>query len=104
MTLYLLGAPVLLLASAAYGATAGFGHAEEQYRRADYRAAVSTLLSLPAKNAAGYALMGKAYYMDGEFRNAASCLEKAVTEDPGIPITTTGLGKHMDAAPKRRPF
>jgi tetratricopeptide (TPR) repeat protein len=93
LTLYSLTAPFLLLASAVYGATPGFGHAEAQYQRADYRAAVSTLSSLPVKDAASYALMGKAYYMDGEFRKATTYLEKAVTEDPRNADYYDWLGK-----------
>jgi tetratricopeptide (TPR) repeat protein len=93
LKLALLGAPALFLTAAAYGGSAGLGEAEEQYQRADYRAAVSTLLSLPSKNAAGNALIGKAYYMDGEFRKAADFLEKAVREDPRNSEYHDWLGK-----------
>jgi tetratricopeptide (TPR) repeat protein len=93
LTLYSLSASVLFLASAAYGATTGFGHAAEQYQKAEYRAAIATLASLPAKNAADHALMGKAYYMDGEFRKATSCLEKAIAEDPQNSDYHDWLGK-----------
>jgi tetratricopeptide (TPR) repeat protein len=73
---------MLLFAAPSYAANTGLGSAEEQYRRADYQAAVSTLLSIPARTAAGYALLGKAYYMDGQYRNAIAYLEKAVNEEP----------------------
>lgn len=63
------------------GASTEFGRAEERYQKADYRAAVAILLAVPTKTAAGYALIGKAYYMDGAFRNATNYLEKAVLED-----------------------
>src|SRR4051794_7544076 len=82
-TIYLL--PLFLVSATAWaispGASAEFGRAHELYQRADYRGALSTLLALPVKTAAGNALIGKAYYMDGEFRNATTYLEKAVTQD-----------------------
>jgi tetratricopeptide (TPR) repeat protein len=77
--------PLLLASATVWAASSGasteFGRAEELYQRADYRAALSMLLAVPAKTAAGYALIGKAYYMDGEFRNATNYLEKAVAQD-----------------------
>jgi tetratricopeptide (TPR) repeat protein len=84
---------VLLLVTPAAAANAGFGRAEEQYQRAEYRAAVSTLLPLSAKTAASYALIGKAYYMDGEFRNATNYLEKAIVEEPRNSDYYDWLGK-----------
>lgn len=94
-TIYFL--PLMLASATAWAASSGasteFGRAAELYERADYRAAVSMLLTLPAKTAAGYALIGKAYYMDGEFRNATNYLEKAVIEDPRNSEYHDWLGK-----------
>ena len=86
----------LLVANAtawAAGPSTAFGRAEELYQRADYRAAVSMLLALPTKTAAAYALAGKAYYLDGDFRNATNYLEKAVIEDPRNSEYHDWLGK-----------
>src|SRR4051812_5517684 len=87
----------LFASATAWAASAGvspdFGRAQELYRRAEYRAVVSTLLAVPAMSPAGYALIGKAYYMDGEFRNATTYLEKAVTQDPDNSDYYDWLGK-----------
>lgn len=88
--------PLLLVfqfVAASYAANAELGSAEEQYRRADYQSAVSTLLSLPVNSAAGYALLGKAYYMDGQYRNATTCFEKAVSKEPRMSEYYDWLGK-----------
>ena len=84
---------VFYFAAASYASNAQLGIAEEQYRRADYQSTVSTLLSLPVRSAEGYALLGKAYYMDGQYRNAAVYLEKAVIEAPRISEYYDWLGR-----------
>jgi cytochrome c-type biogenesis protein CcmH/NrfG len=58
------------------------GRAEDQFRRTDYAAAIGTLLALSPKSAAAYSLLGRTYYMAGQYKNAITYLEKAVTEDP----------------------
>src|SRR5690242_14534158 len=55
--------------------------AEDLYRRTEYEFAIDALQRLPGKDAAGYALLGKAYFMDGRFKEAVANLEKAVGED-----------------------
>ncbi len=77
-------AVVAILSVAAVGraASADLERAEEAYRHTDYKTALSTLLPVSPKDGAAYALIGKAYYMDGQYRNSISCLEKAVAEDP----------------------
>jgi tetratricopeptide (TPR) repeat protein len=57
--------------------------AEGLYRRAEYGLAIDALQRFPAKDAAGYALLGKAYFMEGRFKEAAAHLEKAVGMDSG---------------------
>jgi tetratricopeptide (TPR) repeat protein len=88
-------AAVLPLLFAASGRAEGpaFTHAEEQYQRADYRGALATLASLPAKDAHAWALSGKALYMDGEYRKATACLEKAIAADPRNSDYYDWLGK-----------
>jgi tetratricopeptide (TPR) repeat protein len=84
---------LLVLSFAAHGAGPGFSGAQEAYQRADYRAALATLLSLPVKDAGAFALIGKAYYMDGQYKNAASYFEKAVAQDAGNASFQDWLGK-----------
>ena len=72
----------LSVAAVVRAASTDLERAEEAYQRTDYRAVLGTLLPASPKNGAAYALIGKAYYMDGQYRNSVSSLEKAVTEDP----------------------
>jgi tetratricopeptide (TPR) repeat protein len=73
---------VFSMASIARAASADFERAREEYQRTDYKTAIDTLLSISPKTAAVYVVTGKAYYMDGQYKKSASCLEKAVIEDP----------------------
>jgi tetratricopeptide (TPR) repeat protein len=77
-------AVALLLLSAvtlSRGASTDLERAEELYQRTEYRPALNILLPLTPKNAAVYALIGKTYYMDGQFKNSSTYLEKAAAED-----------------------
>ena len=67
--------------------------AENAYQHTDYKTALSTLLPVSPKNGAVYALTGKAYYMDGQYKNSISCLEKAIAEDPQNSAYYDWLGK-----------
>jgi tetratricopeptide (TPR) repeat protein len=64
------------------GTPADLERAQTAYQHTDYKAALGALLPVTPKSGAVYALTGKAYYMDGQYRNSISCLEKAVAEDP----------------------
>ena len=56
--------------------------AREFYRRAEYQAAIDTLLPLARKGADSLELLGRAYYMSGQYKSATDYLEKAVALDP----------------------
>ncbi len=60
-----------------------FRRAEELYQRTEYVGAIDTIQRMAAKDAATYALLGKAHFMAGQFKEAAANLEKAVLEDSG---------------------
>ncbi len=78
---------IAFLAASAAAAThpslpnSGLARAEQLYRRAEYRAAIDTLQALDAKDAAGYALLGKAYFMEGQYKDALANLQKAAGQD-----------------------
>ena len=57
--------------------------AEELYRRTEYRAVVDVVQGVDPKTAAGYALLGKALFMEGRYKEALGNLEKAIAEDSG---------------------
>ena len=55
--------------------------AEELYQRTEYGHAIDVLHALDEKDAAVYALLGKAYFMQGQYKQAVADLEKAVGQD-----------------------
>ena len=75
------------------GASADFERAEELYQRTEYQSALDILIPLSPKSAAVYALIGKTYYMDGQSKNSATYLEKAVAEDSSNSGYYDWLGK-----------
>jgi tetratricopeptide (TPR) repeat protein len=55
--------------------------AEALYLRTEYGHAIETLKAAGLKHAAEYALLGKAYFMDGQYKEAVASLERAVAAD-----------------------
>jgi tetratricopeptide (TPR) repeat protein len=55
--------------------------AEELYQRTEYGRAIEELRAAEPRSAAVYALLGKAQFMKGQYKEAVSSLEKAVVED-----------------------
>jgi tetratricopeptide (TPR) repeat protein len=71
----------------------GLSRAEELYGRTEYRRAIDTLEALGTREAAGRALLGKAYFMEGRYKEAVANLEKAVAEDSLKSDSYDWLGK-----------
>ncbi len=86
-------AGLLLVSIGARGAGPDIARARELYQRTDYKQAIETLLTVSPKDPATYALLGKTYYMDGQYKNAISYLEKAVLQDDGNSSYYDWLGK-----------
>ncbi len=66
-------------------AAAGAGELErarQLYQRTEYREAIALLSSLPVKDGPTWELLGMAWYMEGEYKKASQCFEKAVAADP----------------------
>jgi cytochrome c-type biogenesis protein CcmH/NrfG len=59
-----------------------FDLAHKLYNSTDFQQSIKVLLAIPAKDAAVYALLGRNYYMEGEFKKATEALEKAFELDP----------------------
>lgn len=57
------------------------GRAERLYRRTEYARAIDALQGPAGKDAAGYALLGKAYFMEGRFKEAVANFDKAIGQD-----------------------
>ena len=55
--------------------------AEELYQRTEYGRAIDALQALQGRDAAADALLGKAFFMDGQYKQAVASLEKAIGQD-----------------------
>src|ERR1017187_3776412 len=55
--------------------------AEELYLRTEYGQAIDALQALQGRGAAADALLGKAFFMDGQYKQAVASLEKATGQD-----------------------
>lgn len=63
------------------------------YQRTEYRAVLETLLPLKQKDGPVWELIGKAYYMEGDYKRAAESFEKAVAANPASSAYHHWLGR-----------
>ena len=91
----LLGVTSVLLA-----AGPDFDRALKLYDRTDFEQSLQVLQAIPAKDAAVYALMGRNYYMQGEYKKATELLDKAFAAEPGNADYALWLGRSL--GPPRR--
>ncbi len=71
-----------LAAALAAPAAGEFERALHHYQRTEYREVIALLSPLPNKDGATWELLGKAWYMEGDYKKASQCFEKAVAADP----------------------
>jgi Flp pilus assembly protein TadD len=85
----------LLMLTVLLGAGDGeaLGRAREFYQRTEYEAALRELERVEPKSAEALALMGKAYYGQGKFKEASEALERAVAAEPQNAHYWNWLGK-----------
>ena len=77
---------IILMASAtavAFGRSPNLSRAEELYQGTEYGRAIVVLQALEPRDAAASALLGKALFMDGQYKQAVSNFEKAIGQDSG---------------------
>lgn len=67
--------------------------ARTYYLRTEYRAVLDLLLPLPHKDGPVCELIGKAYYLEGDYKKASEYFEKAVAADPGNSAYHHWLGR-----------
>src|SRR5579864_2622518 len=74
----------LLLSSAALAPAgqAEYAQAQKFYNSTDFQQSLKVLLAIPSRDARESALLGRNYYMEGEFKKASEALEQAVSLDP----------------------
>ena len=63
------------------------------YNRTQYEEALKILLPLKVKSAPVYELIGKSYFMSGDFKRASQYFEKAIQLEPGNSSYHNWLGK-----------
>ncbi len=91
--------PVLLLAltlglaSLALGADPQLEQALKFYNLTDFDKSLAVLQAIPQKSGAAWALMGRDYYMETEYKKAGEALEKAVAAEPGNAEYVLWLGR-----------
>jgi len=73
---------VLSLASAVFGADLQQEKARQLYDRADFHGSLQLLFQLPKRDANASELIGRNYYMLGEYKKAITSLEEAITLEP----------------------
>jgi Tfp pilus assembly protein PilF len=84
---------LLMLTWTLSGANTDLQRAEEHYQHTEYTAAIQTLLLYAPKTAAVKALIGKSYYMDGQYKSFTKYLERAVAADGSNSGYNDWLGK-----------
>lgn len=70
------------LAFVAWASAADLEQALKLYRLTEYEQSLAILHVIPEKSAAVYELLGRNYYMMGEFKKATDSLERAESADP----------------------
>lgn len=84
---------ILVIAGALRAAGAGYDEAHKLYNSTDFQQSIQLLLSIPSKDAPVYALLGRNYYMEGDFKRATEALEKAFELDPTNAENALWLGR-----------
>src|SRR5438552_817693 len=83
----------LLLCGYLVAAPGSFEEASKLYNRTDFEASLKILGALPSKDARVFDLMGKNYFMLGEFKKASEVYEQAVAAEPTAAQYEHWLGK-----------
>ena len=84
---------VLAFAGLLAGASADMERARELYHLTQYEESLKVLRAIPSKDSAVYDLMGRDYFMDGDFKKATEALEKAVAAEPANSNYALWLGR-----------
>ncbi|MGA2039959.1 MAG: tetratricopeptide repeat protein [Bryobacteraceae bacterium] len=67
--------------------------ARNLYNLTAFDQSLRVLETIPAKDAAVYDLMGRDYYMQGDYKRAAEAMEKALAAEPGDALHALWLGR-----------
>ena len=70
-----------------------FDQARKLYNLTEFEQSLKILRAIPQKDGAVYELIGRNYYMQGDFKKATEALEKAVAAEPGNSEFNLWLGR-----------
>ncbi len=70
-----------------------FDQARKLYNLTEFEQSLKILQAIPQKDGAVYELVGRNYYMQGDFKKATEALEKAVAAEPGNSEFNLWLGR-----------
>ena len=82
-----------LVSMSMWGASPSLEEATKLYRHTEYEASLKVLSELPEKDGAVFDLIGKNYFMLGNFKKSSEYYEKAVAVDPSSSEYQHWLGK-----------
>ena len=88
-----LGALWISFAMLSMAAGPEIDHARKLYNLTQFEQSLKVLQTVPEKDADVYELIGRNYYMQGEYKKATEALEKAVAEDPENAEMALWLGR-----------
>jgi tetratricopeptide (TPR) repeat protein len=86
-------AAVTVVAGAACAAGADITAARKLYNSTDFEQSLKILLATPTKDGAVYELIGRNYYMEGDYKRATEALEKAIAAEPANAGYALWLGR-----------
>jgi tetratricopeptide (TPR) repeat protein len=86
-------AAIAVMAGAACAAGPDITLARNLYNSTDFERSLAVLLAIPSKDGAVYELIGRNYYMQGEYKKASEALEKAVAAEPSNAGYALWLGR-----------
>src|ERR1035437_10344690 len=88
--------PFVLLLSLSCAMWAGgpeFDRARKLYNLTEFEQSLKILQAIPQKDGAVHDLIGRNYYMQGDYKKATETLEKAVAAEPGNSEFNLWLGR-----------
>jgi Flp pilus assembly protein TadD len=86
-------AAVAMMAGAAWAASPDIAVARKLYDSTDFEQSLKVLLAIPSKDGAVYDLIGRNYYMQGDYKRATEALERAVAAEPANAGYALWLGR-----------
>jgi len=78
---------------ATWAASPELDRARKLYEHTEFEQSLKILRDIPQKDAAIYELMGRDYYMQGEYKKATEFLDKAAAEEPDSSEIALWLGR-----------